>query len=76
MTKREFAQRMVIALAGSGISFTYENLTQTADEIADHFEENSKYGQFDEECSQDINPSIAAGLAAIGEEIKELRTKN
>ena len=52
MTKKEFAQRVAIALAGnprftSLSDFSVVNITESAERLADYFEEHSDYGEFD-----------------------------
>ena len=52
MTKKEFAQRVAIALAGnprftSLSDFSVVNITESAERLADYFDEHSDYGEFD-----------------------------
>lgn len=52
MTKKEFAQRVAIALAGnprftSSDNFSVYDITRSAERLADYFEEHSDYGEFD-----------------------------
>ena len=53
MTKKEFVQRVAIALAGNPkfvdhVNFSYCDIVDKADALADMFESRSNYGRFDE----------------------------
>ena len=72
MTKKEFAQRVAIALAGnprftSLSDFSVVNITESADRLADYFEEHSDYGEFDGMSDGDL---IRQALDDIEEEME------
>jgi hypothetical protein len=53
MTKAEFAQRVAIALAGNPKfttfnDFSVANITEKAERLANYFESESNYGDFDD----------------------------
>lgn len=72
MTKKEFAQRVAIALAGnprftSFSDFSPSSITQRADSLAEYFEDNSNYGYFDDMSDGEF---IAHKLGDIEEEME------
>jgi hypothetical protein len=77
MTKKEFTQRVAIALAGNPKfttfnDFSVANITEKAERLANYFESESNYGDFDDctdgELIQDalvsINNQIWSALEA------------
>lgn len=72
MTKSEFAQRVAIALAGnprftSFSDFSPSSITQSADRLAEYFEDNSDYRGFDDMSDGEF---IAQQLGNIEEEME------
>lgn len=59
MTKKEFAQRVAIALCGNPkfvdhMNFSYCDIVDKADALADTFEARSNYGRFDEVSDAEV----------------------
>ena len=72
MTKKEFAQRVAIALAGnprftSLSDFSVVNITESAERLAEYFDEHSDYGEFDGMSDGDL---IRQALDDIEEEME------
>ena len=72
MTKKEFAQRVAIALAGnprftSLSDFSVVNITESADRLADYFEDHSFNSGFDDMSDGEL---IRQALDDIEEEME------
>ena len=71
MTKKEFTQRVAIALAGNPkftefYNFSVSQITESAERLANYFESESNYGDFDDYTDGEL---IQDALVSINNQI-------